>query len=65
MCIRDRDTCDQYSKCNVRDPLWRVKDRIVDTLHTFTISELASDSDSDSESLTPMLVSRRSSSARI
>ena len=64
-CSPQVDTCDQYSKCNVRDPLWRVKDRIVDTLHTFTISELASDSDSDSESLTPMLVSRRSSSARI
>ena len=23
------ETCDQYSKCTVRDPLWRLKDRIV------------------------------------
>ena len=64
-CSPQVDTCDQYSKCNVRDPLWRIKDRIVDTLHTFTISELASDSDTDTESLAPMLISRRSSSARI
>ena len=64
-CSPQVDTCEQYSKCNVRDPLWRVKDRIVDTLHAFTISELASESESDSEALAPMLVSRRSSSARI
>ena len=37
------ETCDQYAKCNVRDPLWRLKDRIVQTLRAFTIQELASD----------------------
>jgi Rrf2 family protein len=37
------ETCDQYSKCNVRDPLWRLKDRIVQALRSFTIQELASD----------------------
>src|SRR5437773_719967 len=35
------ERCEQFSKCNVRDPLWRVKDRIVEVLQTFTLSEMA------------------------
>ena len=35
------ETCDQYSTCNVRDPLWSLKDRIVQVLSSFTIKELA------------------------
>ncbi len=60
-CSTSSDTCDQYSKCNVRDPLWRVKDRILDALHTFTISEIAN----DGEPLAPVLVTRRPASARV
>src|ERR671928_219933 len=26
-CSADDHSCTQYSKCNIRDPLWRVKDR--------------------------------------
>jgi len=35
------ERCEQFSKCNVRDPLWRVKDRIVAVLQTFSLSEMA------------------------
>ena len=28
-CSTDEGTCDQYAKCNVRDPLWRVRERIL------------------------------------
>src|SRR5437868_5684795 len=35
------DRCDQFAKCNVRDPLWRVKDRIVAVLQTLSLSEMA------------------------
>jgi Rrf2 family protein len=35
------ERCDQFSKCNVRDPLWKVKDRIVDVLQTFSLSDMA------------------------
>ena len=35
------DRCDQFAKCNVRDPLWRVKDRIVAVLQTVSLSEMA------------------------
>lgn len=37
------ESCDQYSTCNVRDPLWRLKNRIVRTLAEFTIDELTQD----------------------
>ena len=36
------ERCDQFSKCNVRDPLWRVKDRIIAVLQTVSLSEMAS-----------------------
>jgi Rrf2 family protein len=42
-CSDEDETCDQYSKCNVRDPLWRLKDRIVESLTSFTLKELAED----------------------
>ena len=42
-CSDQDQTCDQYSKCNVRDPLWRLKDRIVSALATCTLAELAMD----------------------
>ena len=46
------ETCDQYAKCNVRDPLWRLKDRIVQALVAFTIHELACDEAPDPFGLT-------------
>src|SRR5438874_5512212 len=35
--------CKQFSKCNVRDPLWRVRERILAALGECTIAELAAD----------------------
>lgn len=42
-CTEDDRTCDQYAKCNIRDPLWRIKDRIVSALAATSIAELAAD----------------------
>ena len=42
-CSTADDRCDQYSKCSVRDPLWRIKDRIVAALSACTIFELVVD----------------------
>lgn len=44
-CSNENSGCDQYSKCNIRDPLWQIKERIVATLDTVTIAELAGHSD--------------------
>jgi Rrf2 family protein len=42
-CSVDDAKCDQYSLCNVRDPLWRIKDRIVSALATCTVQDLTVD----------------------
>jgi Rrf2 family protein len=45
-CSEFDHSCDQYAKCNVRDPLWRIKDRIVSALSATSVAELATDLDS-------------------
>src|SRR5216110_333571 len=42
-CSTDDGQCEQFEKCNVRDPLWRVRERIVASLGECTIAELAAD----------------------
>jgi Rrf2 family protein len=42
-CSTEEGTCEQFSKCNVRDPLWRVRERILAALGECTIAELAAD----------------------
>ena len=42
-CSDSDHSCDQYSKCNIRDPLWRIKDRIVSTLASTSVAELVVD----------------------
>jgi Rrf2 family protein len=43
-CSTEEGQCEQFSKCNVRDPLWRVRERILSALGECTIAELAADS---------------------
>lgn len=40
-----QEQCEQYETCNVRDPLWRIKERILWSLQTVSVAELASDGD--------------------
>jgi Rrf2 family protein len=42
-CSAEDHSCDQYAKCNIRDPLWRIKDRLVAALAATSIAELAAD----------------------
>lgn len=42
-CSTDDGQCEQFAKCNVRDPLWRVRERIASALAECTIAELAAD----------------------
>ena len=42
-CTTEEGQCEQFSKCNVRDPLWRVRERILTALGECTIAELAAD----------------------
>lgn len=49
---REED-CEQFGSCTVRDPLARVRDRILSVLQTMTLAELAG-----GESVMPLVVSR-------
>jgi Rrf2 family protein len=44
-CSTDDHNCDQYSKCSVRDPLWKIKNRILDALNTVSVQEMAQEPD--------------------
>ena len=41
-CSTDDEQCEQFTKCNVRDPLWRIKDRILTALSTCSLAEISS-----------------------
>jgi Rrf2 family protein len=44
-CSTDNHSCDQYSKCSIRDPLSKIKNRILDALTTVSVQEMAAESD--------------------
>ena len=45
-CSTESDAgCEQYGKCSIRDPLWRIKERILTALGTVSLAEMASESD--------------------
>lgn len=42
-CSPDDHACGQFTTCSIRDPLWRIKNRILDMLTTVSVMELAGD----------------------
>lgn len=46
-CSVDDQKCEQFSACNVRDPLWRIKDRIVTALANCSVYDLTVDEPND------------------
>lgn len=40
-CGREEERCEQFGRCSVRDPLLRVKDRILSVLQTTTLAEMS------------------------
>ena len=56
-CTTIDDECEQFATCNIRDPLWRIKDQIVQALNSYSLQALAAD---ESPPL-PILLSPRSS----
>jgi Rrf2 family protein len=52
------DHCEQFAKCNVRDPLWKIKDRILLALAACSVAEMAADTIPEATAA-PMTVLRR------
>jgi Rrf2 family protein len=44
-CSTEKNDCEQYSKCSIRDPLWQIRERIAATLGTVSIAEMAAESE--------------------
>ena len=44
-CSAERNSCEQFGKCSIRDPLWRIKERIVASLGTVSLAEMAAETD--------------------
>lgn len=57
-CSEDDLTCGQYSSCSVRDPLWRIKDRIVAALASCTVLDLTIDEPPATPAVLPVTLTR-------
>src|ERR1044071_4057133 len=44
-CSDTDHNCDQFNKCSIRDPLWKIKNRILESLNTVSVAEMAADVD--------------------
>ena len=44
-CSTEKTTCEQYGKCSIRDPLWRIKELIVAALGTVSLAVMAAETD--------------------
>jgi Rrf2 family protein len=58
-CTTENHSCDQYSKCNIRDPLWQLKERLVATLAGVSVAELAAEHETTVAA--PIAILRRAS----
>ena len=54
-CSDDDHKCEQYSKCSIRDPLWKIRGRILEALTTVSVAERALEPETPPE---PPTVSR-------
>ena len=44
-CSTAEHNCDQYTKCSIRDPRWKIKNRSIDAMNTVSVAEMAADVD--------------------
>ena len=53
-CSPDDHRCEQYTKCSIRDPLWKIRGQIVEMLNTLSIADLTT----EPEPVQPVTVSK-------
>jgi Rrf2 family protein len=60
-CSTDDHACEQFDKCSIRDPLWRLRERILEAMGTVSVAELASDAERAGQGMVtaPVAVLRR------
>src|SRR5438874_3526751 len=57
-CSTEDEQCEQFTKCNVRDPLWRIKDRILAALSTCSLAEITTEMPYQAPVAVPMSLTR-------
>jgi FeS assembly SUF system regulator len=57
-CSTEDEQCEQFTKCNVRDPLWRIKDRILMALSTCSLAEITTELPYSAPESMPMSLTR-------
>jgi Rrf2 family protein len=57
-CSTEKNDCEQYSKCSIRDPLWQIRERIAAALGTVSLAEMAG-TGTDAPRTSPVAVMRR------
>ena len=60
-CSADDHSCEQYTKCNIRDPLWRIKDRILAALSTCSLAEITTELPYQAPEAMPVSLTRSAS----
>jgi Rrf2 family protein len=53
-CSDDDQDCEQYSKCSIRDPLWKIRGRIVDALNAVSVADLNDEPVAQQPAASPM-----------
>jgi len=58
-CSTQDEGCEQFTKCNIRDPLWRIKDRILASLAECSLREISTDLPVPEPDVTPLTLRTR------
>jgi DNA-binding IscR family transcriptional regulator len=53
-CSDDDQDCEQYSKCSIRDPLWKIRGRIVEALTAVSVADLNDEPVTQQSTVSPM-----------
>jgi Rrf2 family protein len=53
-CSDDDQDCEQYSKCSIRDPLWKIRSRIIDALTAVSVADLTDEPVAQAPATSPM-----------
>src|SRR5947208_5127490 len=59
-CSTEDEQCDQFTKCNIRDPLWRIKDRILASLAECSLAEITTEMPYEAPAAVPLSLTRSS-----
>jgi Rrf2 family protein len=53
-CSDDDHDCEQYSKCSIRDPLWKIRGRILEALTAVSVADLNDEPVAQVPAVSPM-----------